>query len=228
MLVKKSPKSNSEDSLMSDLFSQNGKVNKVFTFIYHILWANTLWLIFSIPLVTIGASTTALFYIMEKVARDEDVDMFPDFKKSFKDNFKQSTLVWCIIFIIFLLVFMDIRNVHVYGAVSNIIHWILIFILLQLAIITTYIFPIISRYEIKTKQLFFASFIIGNKHIPSTILCLGTFVGLMFLGSKLPGLVLFTFWGIYGFLFSLMFERICYKYFPKPKKEDDNGDDVLE
>ena len=35
-------------------------------------WLNLLWFFCSIPIVTLGASTTALYYVTLKLARDED------------------------------------------------------------------------------------------------------------------------------------------------------------
>ena len=50
---------------------------------------NFLWVIFSLPFFTIGASTTALFYVTGKIIRDENYKSLTGaFWHSFKNNFK--------------------------------------------------------------------------------------------------------------------------------------------
>ena len=57
-------------------------------------WLNLLWFVCSIPIVTIGASTTALYYVTLKLARDEDSNVTAMFFRAFKENFKQATVLW--------------------------------------------------------------------------------------------------------------------------------------
>ena len=54
---------------------------------------NLLWLVCSIPIITIGASTTALYTVMLKVVKNEEGYIARGFLKAFKENFKQSTLL---------------------------------------------------------------------------------------------------------------------------------------
>lgn len=54
------------------------------------------FVLFSLPIVTIGASITALYYTAMKSLALEDGYIFKFFVKSFKDNFKQSTILWLI------------------------------------------------------------------------------------------------------------------------------------
>ncbi|MGN0383363.1 MAG: YesL family protein, partial [Eubacterium sp.] len=61
-----------------------------------LLLLNLIWLMSSLPIITIGASTTALYYVLMKAARGEKVDVNSDFFKSFTLNFRQSTILWII------------------------------------------------------------------------------------------------------------------------------------
>ena len=58
---------------------------------------NILWFICSLPIFTIGASTTALYYACLKVIRDEESHAWELFFRSFKENFKQATQLWLIL-----------------------------------------------------------------------------------------------------------------------------------
>ena len=53
-----------------------------------------LWLLFSLPIVTAGAATTAMFQYTLKLARDEEGYVWQTFWKGFKQNFVQATGLW--------------------------------------------------------------------------------------------------------------------------------------
>ena len=65
---------------------------------------NLLWVVCSIPIITIGASTTALYTVMMKLVKNEEGYIAKGFLKAFKENFKQSTIMW-IIFLLISIVF---------------------------------------------------------------------------------------------------------------------------
>ena len=54
---------------------------------------NVLWIICSLPIVTIGVSTSAYYYCMLKIVRDTDSGIVGMFFHSFKDNLKQGTVL---------------------------------------------------------------------------------------------------------------------------------------
>ena len=56
-----------------------------------------LWIFVSLPIVTIGASVTALYYTVNKVLIHERNELFSSFWSSFKSNFKQSTVLWLLL-----------------------------------------------------------------------------------------------------------------------------------
>ena len=59
-----------------------------------LLFANLLWLVCCLPIVTAGASTLGLFTVVNKMAAKEDYTVHTDFFKAFKRDFKQSTALW--------------------------------------------------------------------------------------------------------------------------------------
>ncbi|HPA53844.1 MAG TPA: YesL family protein, partial [Bacillota bacterium] len=81
---------------MKWLFNTEGIIYKIMTAVYQMIILNLLWCITSIPLITVGASTTALYYVIGKIARKEEVHEIKDFYKSFRENFKQATCIWMI------------------------------------------------------------------------------------------------------------------------------------
>ena len=61
-----------------------------------VLELNILWIIFSLPIFTIGASTCAAYYVTLKMVDEEEGYVGKMFVKAFKDNFKQGTILWLI------------------------------------------------------------------------------------------------------------------------------------
>ena len=58
------------------------------------VFLSVLWFVCCLPVVTIGASTTAMYYVAMKVVRDEeDVSIASTFFQGFKNNFKQATVM---------------------------------------------------------------------------------------------------------------------------------------
>ena len=86
----------------------NGVFRGIMT-IGKIWWLNILWLLCSLPIVTIGASTTALIYACMKLHKDEGYPT-SNFFHSFKENFTQATALW-----------------GIYGGIGALLAWALIF-----------------------------------------------------------------------------------------------------
>ena len=78
-------------------FSYESKFSQLLLKLCYACYLNLLWFVCSIPIVTIGASTTALYYAALKVVRDEDSHVGAAFFRSFRQNFRQATVLWLIL-----------------------------------------------------------------------------------------------------------------------------------
>ncbi len=80
--------------------------NKFFTALGKLVdcvWLSLLWLICSIPVITMGAASTALYYAVHKSIRGNRGYTTRNYFSAFKDNFKQSTLVhlvWLVVMVV--------------------------------------------------------------------------------------------------------------------------------
>ena len=84
-----------------NIFNPDNKIANFLTKIMYLAWLNFLWLLCSLPIVTIGASTTAVYYTAMRMARDDEGYIARDFFHSFKENFLQATGVWLIVLVFF-------------------------------------------------------------------------------------------------------------------------------
>lgn len=62
--------------------------------LFDLILLNILWVLFSLPLVTVGASTAALYSVMMKIVANEEGYIIRGFLNAFRRNLKQSTVVW--------------------------------------------------------------------------------------------------------------------------------------
>ena len=83
--------------MLQGLFNYDNPVWRFIGKLGDLILLNILWIICSIPVFTIGASTTAVYYVTLKLARDEDDSTIRSFFRSFKNNFKQATAIWLIL-----------------------------------------------------------------------------------------------------------------------------------
>lgn len=64
-----------------------------------LVFANVLWLLCCLPIVTAGASTLGLFTVVDKMAAKEDYTVRTDFFKAFKRDFRQGTALWLVVLV---------------------------------------------------------------------------------------------------------------------------------
>lgn len=80
---------------MRKIFDPDSAFVQVVTKVGTILWINLLWLLCCVPVVTIGASTTALYRMMFNLREDKGCDA-RRFFAAFRSNFKKATAIWLI------------------------------------------------------------------------------------------------------------------------------------
>ena len=72
-------------------FSYDSKFGQVMVALTYGTVLNLLWVVCSLPVFTIGASTTALYYAALKMAKGEESYPARMFFRAFKENFRQAT-----------------------------------------------------------------------------------------------------------------------------------------
>lgn len=70
------------------IFSQDGVIYKLISNFFALLKVNLLWLLFSLPIVTLGGATIAAYDVFLKMTQEEEGYIGRQFASSFKKNFK--------------------------------------------------------------------------------------------------------------------------------------------
>ncbi len=84
---------------MKGIFSINSPFVKGMTFLGKLVMLNICWVVCSVPIVTLGASTSAMYAMMFQVFKREDEHIFKDYFSHFKKNFKKATAIFFILLV---------------------------------------------------------------------------------------------------------------------------------
>ena len=158
---------------MTDLFNVDGPVLQFVNKIVYSVYLNILWFFCCIPVVTIGASTTALFYVTLKIAKNEEGNITKAFFRSFRQNFRQGTLIWLILLAAGIILGVD--GYVLYHMRFENLFWTLctaVFCVAAIAyaIVLMYIFPLLARFDNTVGAMFKNAMFIGIRFLFCTAL----------------------------------------------------------
>lgn len=136
-----------------------------------LLWLNVLTLICCLPIVTIGASLTAMNYMALKIARNEECYITRGFFKSFKENFRQATLIWLIFLVVIVILAGDFLIMRTSGLeFSNVFQGIIAAIAILVIFTLMYVFPVLARFENTIFRTIKNAFLMSLMQFPKTLL----------------------------------------------------------
>ena len=170
---------------------------------------SVLWVIFSLPVVTIGAATAAMYYATFHCVRNDEASPIGQFWHSFKDNLKQGTIITIIYLVYGGAVAFDIyvaRNGIRGVQLPEFYEMVAYALLLPIAFTLGYIFPYISRYTNTIKGSLFNSFLFSATHFLNTVLLLFMAAASIFICYVFPP-VLFIVPALNTLIGSLMIEK---------------------
>ncbi|MBQ9057781.1 MAG: YesL family protein [Atopobiaceae bacterium] len=159
------------------IFSYESKFSRVFLRIADACFLNILWFVCSLPIFTIGASTTALYSVTLKIAENREGNVRKQFFEAFKREFKQATVLWLILLAIGIVLFGDIYVLrHLLNTSSGpfaIMLTIILAIIIAACIVYTvevmYVFPLLSRVANTNRAMMINSLLIGLRYLACTI-----------------------------------------------------------
>ena len=170
------------------LFSYESRFSQWMLRISYACCLNVLWFICSLPIVTIGASTAALYYVSLKIVRGEEGRVFSSFFHSFRENFRQATVIWLILLAVgAFLGFDGYIAAHLRASSSGgaAVFWTIVLALIIGAavvytIILLYIFPLVGNVSNTTPSMFKNAFLIGTHYRFATILVFAVHFAMFF------------------------------------------------
>lgn len=142
-----------------------------------LIWLNLLTVVCSIPIITAGASLTAMYHVALRMVKNEESNITKNFFKSWKENFRPATGIWLVVIAIFCFYGYDmyILKQGVMNEYGNLLTATLIcisIILIFVYLMCCYIFPLLARYDNTVKQTLKNAVLLLFGFFPRT-LCMG-------------------------------------------------------
>ncbi len=198
------------------LFRLDGPFYKALCYVTDFVLIVFLWLICCIPIITIGASTTALYSIGMRLHEERERYIVKDFFKTFRSNFKQSTgafLIQCLVGIILALdlYFWWVMELPVRGIMLGVT----LLMLAAYLISNLYLYPLIAKFNNSLLAQIKNSFLFPLLYLPHTVAMIGL-VGLLFYmyasGSLQTTFIIFIGIPFVLFFYSKLFSMIFTKH----------------
>lgn len=207
-----------------NLFSTDSPIMRILSLLSDLLILHFLWLLYSLPVITIGASTTALYYTMMKRIRTDEGMLFHNFHSSFRSNLKQATILWLLVILAIMVLILDFRFCLMFPVeVRKLMLIAYALILIPVSFTFLYVFPVQAKFENRTINNLKNAFLMSILNFPYTLL-LVLLTGLsLIIGFLFPQWILIFLifgMGVYSYITSFVYIKVFRKYIPNEEEED--------
>ena len=159
-------------------FSYDSAFSQVVLRVTSSCYLNLLWLVCSLPVVTAGAATAALYAVTLKLVEDDTGHLTKRFFRAFRENFRQATALWLILLAGGVVLALDGYIVYHLRAVATggiAVFWTLLLALIiaaavAYAIILSYVFPLVASVENTNRAMLINSLMIGTHYLFCTLM----------------------------------------------------------
>ena len=215
-------KNDRRKNMLKKLFGIEGSFTGAMSRLADFVLLSALWLLVSLPLITIIPSTAALYYACVKSLRKGHGTPIAEFKSFFAKNWKQGIGISILYLILGVLVGFNIYSVFHMDQSSTIYH---IYIVISLwlgvlfAFLSIYLPAVFSRFEYRLMDFLKNSLIMAVRHtLTSLILCAVSAVA-VFLMLRFY-VLLFVFPAVLALVNSYGLEKVFRKYMIKTENEE--------
>lgn len=208
------------------LFGIDSPLFRMMSLIGDLMLLNLMWLISSIPLITIGASTTALLYTGMRLARGRDGYVVKNYWKSFRQNFKQSTILFLILLVLGGgLGYAGWFWMNQDSGMGRVLAVITICLLIVYLIEVLFVFATQARFANTILNTMKNALIMGIQNFPLTLLCLvgvALLIGLNYTFFIANILTLVVAVGALGYVLGLFYNLAFRRYIPEEESREDD------
>ncbi len=166
---------------MKHLFDYDGTLNQFLAKIMYMVSVNLLFLLFSLPIVTMGAAATGMYTVLLRYHQGDNPDIIKTFVAAFKENFIKATIVWgCMLMGI---LFMGIGLYFLPGMalLGGLVPAALLLLAVGIGILWIYLFPAMCYYENSITGYLRYSMLLAVAKLPYTICLLLIQGGILFM-----------------------------------------------
>ena len=160
---------------MYKFFDPDGLFAKIMNTVLALIVLNVLWIVCSLPVVTMGASTAALYTVLIGLRDGNDTKVIRRFFAAFGENWKQASAVWLV-----LLAASAVCGLDLYLAAqtqSTVARVACVVGLVAVAMTATFAFPLLARFENTWRNHLKNGALLALSHAPRTLLSLALWGG---------------------------------------------------
>lgn len=215
---------------MRQFFNMEGPIFTFLSKMADLLILNILFILCSIPIVTIGASLTAMSCVSLKMKDGLEGYVWKTFLKSFRDNFRQATVIWLIMALAAVVLVVDLLLTRTSaGTIQHVVQIsVYVGILLWIMFISV-VFPLLSRFDNTIRNTMRNAALLAVGNAPRTLLMSAIIFGSVILtlwnaATLSYGLLV---WILFGFaILSWIDAALLYPVFKRlMPPEEDTGDE---
>lgn len=205
---------------MKKLFNLDSGFTKFFGNLVNLFILNLMFMLTSIPIITIGPSLVAMHHVTSKLARGDDVYIIKTYLKSFKVNLKLSLTVWLLIILGGLIIYSNVSFVNYLSGIPYIfLFMVLAVVIIIYLILLSSIFYYIARFNNNFKESIFNTIQISLVNLHYCVLLILITIGPWIIILSTPitmitGIYFFTFGGFafLSFVKSYILKFVYIKY----------------
>ena len=215
---------------MFGLFKYDGFLVQTCNKIVDCICLSVLWLVTSIPIFTVGAATTALYYAVNTGIRYDQGGIWRAYWRSFRRNFRQATGIWLLLAVIYSLLGASCYSAYILctnGLLSKEMFYIPLILFLPAMAWGNMLFPYLAKFQNTTRMILKNCFGIGLLNLHIALLQVVFFV-LMIVGISMFPIAILCAPGVYMILSCYTLEPVFRKYMSEEDraKEDAHIEDL--
>ena len=152
---------------MKRLFDIDGPVTRNLIRLFDCMCLSVLWLAFSLPVITMGAASAALYTTVLKYIRRGEGYLWRTFWGAFKENWRRSTLAWLAALALLALLLIDalvFRSMALAGRPLGNLYWVILVLLCAAVTWCAYLAAYSARFNGSVKEVLRFSLLLMALH----------------------------------------------------------------
>lgn len=214
--------------IMENIFNYDNKFFRALTKLVDCVLLSAAWLICCIPIFTIGASTTAMYYAAHKTLVRGKGYILSSFWEGFKSNFKRSTGIWLIQLVVMGVLAGDIYITHAMLKAGNdmgVFYYLFLIMMLYAVIWMIYTVSYEARFENTWKNIIKNAAIFSVIHLKWSICMLALLLVVIFVIIVMPPFIFLFPAALFASYAMILEKKVFRKYMSESDLQKELEDD---
>lgn len=186
--------------------------------VFDLVVADLLWLIGCLPVVTAGASFSALYHVIVTSVREGETPVFREFWRVYRRDLKETVPVWLCCAVLYFVLLLNFGISRDQPASNFFLFCIILFValLVWLTVICCYLFPAIASFSMPVLWNVKLAVYLSFKHLPLSLMLAAMFAVIYFSLTAVPALIVIL-PAVFSLFSSFIIEPVLEKHLPKDR-----------